>query len=374
MISQSVKELLFLPDYYTDEYNATPMKNYWPFLEKIVNVFDPTSVCEVGSERGLTSQLLVEKFKGIEKIYIVDPSISDVLKQNKTEYTSLHEETSLEFLARGLDIDLYFLDGDHNYYTVLNELRLIEKNRKDASKKMILLHDVSWFCGRRDQYYNPDLIPEKLEYYDSGAICLESASNVKYGFRLDKHFAVAKKYGGEHNGVLTAIEDFIEQSSLPWKFKYIPSLWGLGFLWLEEGLDAQQNLDIAKIIDTLDDLKEFFGILEANRLRLLQGLNEWQGAADEKEKEIERLSCERDELYAIAEARLSERNELYDIAEKRLAELQRLGEERNSLYEVAEMRLKELNKLLHIIKARENELQTIKNNVFYKILKKLKLV
>ena len=345
MIDKEIHKILFLPEYYTDEYNLTPMKNYWPFLKELVEIIKPYSVCEIGSERGLTSQLLGKVFKNIEKLHIVDPFISKELKKEKPMNMILYEETSLEFLQRGLDIELYLIDGDHNYYTVYNELLNIEKNRNKKQKTFILLHDVSWFCGRRDQYYNEELIPEKHESYNHNSLCLENDHNVKYGFSLSKNFSVAKITGGKKNGVLTAIEDFVEKSKLEWKFNYIPSLWGLGFLWLEDNFEQNDIEKIDKLLTKLDSLKEFFGILEANRLRLLQGLNEWQGLAEERLQDLQRLTKERDELYEIAENRLKDRNDLYNKAEERLQDLQRLTKERDELYEIAEERLALISQL-----------------------------
>jgi len=330
MIAKEVRELLFLPDYYTDEYNATPMKNYWPFLKNLIEIINPRSICEIGSERGLTSKLLIDNFPNIS-LYIVDPFISNELKKNRTKNLKLYEEKSLDFLKRNIEIELYFIDGDHNYYTVKNELINIEKNRRENQKTFILLHDVSWFCGRRDQYYNENTIPEKHDSFNSGAICLENDGNSKYGFRLDKNFTVSKSSGGSKNGVLTAIEDFVKESDLNWNFSYIPSLWGLGFLWLEDNFTEQEVEEINIILKKLDSLKEFFGILEANRLRLLQGLDEWQGLAEERLSELHRLGKERDELYQIAEERLSE--------------LHRLGKERDELYQITEQQSSLINRL-----------------------------
>jgi len=73
--------------------------------------------------------------------------------------------------------DLYLIDGDHNYYTVSRELEAIHRLGKAGD--VVLFNDVVGACARRDQYYDPSFIPP--EYV-----------------------------GGRRQGVLTAIEDFLD--------------------------------------------------------------------------------------------------------------------------------------------------------------------
>ncbi|RLA84541.1 MAG: hypothetical protein DRG78_01185 [Epsilonproteobacteria bacterium] len=352
MIAKEIQDILYLPEYYTDEYNATPMKNYWPFLRELVEIINPKSVCEIGSERGLTSQLLGQVFKNIEKLHIVDPFINKELKENKPDNMILHEEISLEFLKKELEVELYLIDGDHNYYTVKNELLGVQKNRNNKQKTFILMHDVSWMWARRDMYYNADSIPDTNENKYNTSLNLENKENVKYGFPSADSYSISIKDGGSKNGVLTAIEDFVKESDLKWNFSYIPSLWGLGFLWLEDNFTEEEVIKINLILNKLDSLKEFFGILEANRLRLLQGLDEWKGLSEERLISIKDIERIKDELYKVAEQRLSdiqnivkEKDELYEVAEQRLSDIQNIVKEKDELYEIAEYRLNIINNL-----------------------------
>ena len=52
------------------------------------------------------------------------------------------------------------IDGDHNYYTVSEELRLIGERAAGAELPLLLFHDVCWPHARRDDYFAPELIPE----------------------------------------------------------------------------------------------------------------------------------------------------------------------------------------------------------------------
>ena len=55
------------------------------------------------------------------------------------------------------------VDGDHNWYTVVNELRLIAATSAGAGEPLpvLICHDVGWPYGRRDLYYAPEQIPEE---------------------------------------------------------------------------------------------------------------------------------------------------------------------------------------------------------------------
>ena len=60
--------------------------------------------------------------------------------------------------------DVALIDGDHNWYTVYNELRLLaEAARREAEPlPVLILHDVCWPYGRRDLYYDPAEIPAEF--------------------------------------------------------------------------------------------------------------------------------------------------------------------------------------------------------------------
>ena len=51
------------------------------------------------------------------------------------------------------------IDGDHNYFTVSEELRLIGERAPGAELPLLLFHDVCWPHGRRDDYFDPEQIP-----------------------------------------------------------------------------------------------------------------------------------------------------------------------------------------------------------------------
>ena len=73
-----------------------------------------------------------------------------------TEHDGLEliRETSLRALATIELPDVVIVDGDHNYYTVSEELRLIGDRGGGAELPLLLFHDVSWPHARRDDYFD----------------------------------------------------------------------------------------------------------------------------------------------------------------------------------------------------------------------------
>jgi hypothetical protein len=167
-------------------------------------------------------------------------------------------------------IDAWTIDGDHNHYTVLNELRAIDAvTRRDGKPLLAFLHDVGWPCARRDLYYAPDQIPpaHRQPYdYRGGAFIDHDALVPDRGFRGHGNFAFATHAGGPGNGVLTAVEDFIAEAGatgreLAWAF--IPAVFGLGILF---DVDAPWGADVADLLMPFHN-NALIARLDDNRLR-----------------------------------------------------------------------------------------------------------
>ncbi len=130
--------------------------------------------------------------------------------------------------------DAVIIDGDHNYHTVSEELRLIDERAAGDELPLLLFHDVGWPHARRDSYYAPDRIPEaeRQPMVERGGIAPEEPGLTDRGLPLPW---VAEREGGERNGVLTAIEDFIAGRDRL-RLAALPLFFGFGVLW-DEGAD-----------------------------------------------------------------------------------------------------------------------------------------
>ncbi|WP_088548908.1 class I SAM-dependent methyltransferase [Paenibacillus aquistagni] len=209
------------------------------FVDKIIlpllSISHSRKIVEVGAEFGNTTLKLLEYCRVVGgHLFVADPAprfdVEDYKRRYHKQFHML-KDYSLEILPHIHDYDCILLDGDHNWYTVYNELKCIEKMAlRNQKLPIILLHDTEWPYGRRDMYYFPDSIPDlfRKPYAKKGmkfgqSILLESG-----GANAILNNALYEN--GPWNGVLTAIEDFLKQTPLPYSFHRCYSNNGLGIL------------------------------------------------------------------------------------------------------------------------------------------------
>ena len=155
--------------------------------------------------------------------------------------------------------DAVIIDGDHNYYTVIEELRAIAA-ASGAELPLLMFHDVGWPHGRRDDYYAAELIPaERRQPIQEGGGLHPDESGIRAG-GLPYRGAAARE-GGPRNGVLTAVEDFVaEREGL--RLAIVPAFFGLGIVW---SADAPWAEAIAEVLEPWDR-NPLLARLEANRV------------------------------------------------------------------------------------------------------------
>lgn len=69
-------------------------------------------------------------------------------------HVTVKKGISLEVLPELHDtFDCILIDGDHNWYTVYHELKMIYDRELLKRGGIVFLHDVEWPWGRRDMYY-----------------------------------------------------------------------------------------------------------------------------------------------------------------------------------------------------------------------------
>lgn len=210
------------------------LSEFSDIIIKTMELIAPKHVVEVGVERGAFTLRLLEWLepRGAH-LTSIDPYPCFAWPKDR-EYL-LHAHTLLTSVSPAAlksapRADVYLLDGDHNYWSVLQELREIEA-RRDCACPVVILHDVGWPCARRDFYYAPELLPPECVHpysFDLGVV-QECSSLVQGGFRSEGKFAWALREGGPRNGVLTAVEDFMKETA-GYELFLIPAIFGLGFL------------------------------------------------------------------------------------------------------------------------------------------------
>jgi hypothetical protein len=245
------------------------MASFDPIIEGALDVVGARRIVEIGAEGAIFSSWLAE-YADREggDVRCIDPAPSDALRDlgATRENVELIERFSPAVLADLQDADTYFLDGDHNWHTVHGELLAIRDRLLDADAPAIaILHDVHWPCARRDQYYDPLRIPddERQPYTYEGGIVPGDDGLDPHGFRGAGVFAVAEQEGGPRNGVLTAVEDFMEETP-GLTLRVVPCVFGLGFVYAESAPWAQRLDAYLAPYDGSPLLER----LEANRIAL----------------------------------------------------------------------------------------------------------
>lgn len=242
------------------------MEVFAPLTLPVLAMAKPKQIGEIGAAEGGNTKILYEFCKkNAIKLITIDPfprgSFLEWVSQSQQTVTHL-AEYSLLAIPKAEHTDVWFIDGDHNWFTVFNELRLIDAiAKKNQRPAIIFLHDISWPCARRDMYYDPQRIPTEFvhPYSSELGILPGKAESVKGGFRGPNW---ALKEGGPKNGVLTAIEDFRQASSIPYHWVSIPAILGLGVLIDPQHPAAQ---DIIEFYEPYHD-HPLLALLEQDRI------------------------------------------------------------------------------------------------------------
>ena len=163
---------------------------------------------------------------------VVDPmphaGLTKILARYPDEHR-YHPLRSLEAIPLLPAADCVLLDGDHNWYTVYHELQLLFARAIEtgALPPLILLHDVAWPYARRDMYYDPGSVAERHPFARRGMVPGQSELTDD---GLNGAVNNALHEGGEANGVLTAVEDFVASWPEPIALHRLPYFGGLGIL------------------------------------------------------------------------------------------------------------------------------------------------
>jgi hypothetical protein len=239
-------------------------------------------VCEIGASEGEGTNKLLQ-IDSIE-IAVVDPCLdADLsLEYRDNKRISLYQGLSLDVLGWiPKQFDCILIDGDHNWFTVYNELKTIEERGLIAEGGTIFFHDVCWPYGRRDMYYQPEQIPKEFAHpYEKKGI-VYGQSELSSRSKVNAEYYNAVYEGGPRNGVLTAIEDFVRESSGQYRFFCMKKEFGLGVLHKSKSGTATATFNRfrlrSKYTNALYDMKDvaqtrlpgFYSLLRRLRSRVM---------------------------------------------------------------------------------------------------------
>jgi hypothetical protein len=257
----------------TSELLLASMIFFEPILKPILKELKPRSLCEIGIDQGRFTRRLLEFCKDQSCDYtgidpkILDPQLLDLARDG----VHFIQEKSVDVLPSLPPHELYIIDGDHNYYTVQQEIRLIFQHVE--KRPVLLLHDTGWPCGRRDFYYSTESIPVKA--------CHSFSSNSgpwpgkekldRDGWSANStEIHIAKTEGGPNNGVLTAIEDAFDDKTIPdgYRLQSLPIVFGCSILYPVDSVPTVVLEKIQQLEQGINALHPLLESMEANRMRL----------------------------------------------------------------------------------------------------------
>jgi hypothetical protein len=241
---------------------SASLVNNAEFVIGALDASQARSVGEVGAYAGDLTRLLLDwAGETGARIVAIDPAPQPELEQLEAERPELDllRQTSIDAFATMEIPEAMILDGDHNYYTVSEELRLLAERSGDQLP-LLLLHDVGWPHGRRDDYFDPEQIPaEHRQPIAPESGLYPGVPGTREG-GLPYHFPAARE-GGPRNGVLTAVEDFLEARD-DLRLAIVPTFFGLGIVWRPDAPYADR---LAELLDPWDR-NPILARLELNRV------------------------------------------------------------------------------------------------------------
>ena len=335
------------------------MRRFWETVTKpVLEALQPASIVEIGSdEGGNTANLLSFCQENSATLHVIDPLPKYDVEEWRREYGRhlvFHEAMSLDALPRVEGLDVVLIDGDHNWYTVFNELRLIEERCEalSASFPLVLLHDIGWPYGRRDLYYDPDNIPEEhRKPYEKKGLHPDSRGLVERG-GLNSSLSNASRENESRSGVLTAVEDFMDATNQRLELKQIPGVNGFGILAPLELKESNGRLaELLERLELSDTAMQLLEKVERERLEMQMGRQKYRAAAERSSARREREVGELQGRLRESEARVEDlRRQLAGATEHARRENE---SEKDSLKQQAE----NLKRLVHDRDSKLAELQ-----------------
>jgi cephalosporin hydroxylase len=232
-------------------------------------------VVEIGALRGETTVRMLDDLGPDAELHVIDPAPAfdpDEHAQRFAGRYRFHQGLSLDVLPTLGPMDAALIDGDHNWYTVVNELRLIAEGARRHGTRLpvLILHDVLWPYGRRDLYYGPETIPHEFRQpYGHGGMN-PGNKRLHPSKGLNPTMWNAKEEGGPRNGVMTALEDFLAEHDQTVRTVVLPIYFGLAVV-VEEGWFADRP-ELAAALDRLESAEgrgELLEVAETTRLRAM---------------------------------------------------------------------------------------------------------
>jgi cephalosporin hydroxylase/predicted O-methyltransferase YrrM len=267
----------------------------FPFWElaiaPVIEAVGAERIVEIGALRGETTELMLNRLAADAELHVIDPLPEFDPSEHEARFAGryiFHRDLSLNVLPDLPAVDVALIDGDHNWYTVYNELRLLAASaaNADAPLPVMILHDVCWPYGRRDLYYAPEQIPKEFRQPHATLGMYRGQEKLAYLGGVNPTMHNAQLEGGPRNGVMTAIDDFVEEFPGSIRRVVIPIYYGLAILADQRLLDAKP--EVAAQLDWLEGAEGRGQLLELGESLRLQTLTSQQNLYYSRAQRVER--------------------------------------------------------------------------------------
>jgi cephalosporin hydroxylase/glycosyltransferase involved in cell wall biosynthesis len=258
-------------------------------IAPVIDAVGARRIVEIGALRGETTTRMLERLGSRCELHVIDPEPQFDPAEHERAFPDryhFHRGTSHEVLPSLPPADVVLLDGDHNWYTVYHELRMLAATAREADVPLpvLVLHDVAWPYGRRDLYYAPQRIPAEFRQpYRRAGMRPGRSELIAWGGGMNRDMANATHEGGPRNGVMTALEDFLSEHPEPVRLVVLPIFFGMAIA--AEQRVVRDRPELAALLDHLESPDGQRGVIDlGERIRIDEAImtQSWLRNLDDK--------------------------------------------------------------------------------------------
>jgi cephalosporin hydroxylase/glycosyltransferase involved in cell wall biosynthesis len=241
-------------------------------IEPVIRAVGARRIVEIGALRGETTVRMLQRLGPDSELHVIDPLPQFDPAEHERRFPGqyhFHLGTSHDVLPGLPPADVALVDGDHNWYTVYHELRMLAETSAQAGAPLpvLVMHDVGWPYGRRDLYYAPERIPAEYRQPYERAGMRPGRSALVGNRGMNRDMDNADHEGGPRNGVMTALDDFVAEHDRPLRVVVVPIYYGLAIVAEHRVLDAHPELAaLLDHIESADGQREVVALAERVRV------------------------------------------------------------------------------------------------------------